>query len=63
MEHLDIAVLYNANEKMAVVYYVFYRTIEIKPPGLANGRTFKVTRNLEGSFSEYCTIVFNKNFE
>ncbi len=51
-----MAVLYNANGKTAVVYYVYYRTIEIKPSGLGNGRIFNVTVNLEGLFSEYCTI-------
>ncbi len=62
-EHLDTAVLYNPNEKTAVAYYVYYRTVGRKPSGLANGRIFNVIRNLEGLFSEYCTIVFNKNFE
>ncbi len=56
-----MAALYNPNEKTAVVYYVFYRTKE--PPGVANGRIFKVTRNVAGLFSEYCTIVLNKHFE
>ncbi len=58
-----MAVLYNPNEKTAVVYYVYYRTVGRKPSGVANGRIFNVTRNFECLFSEYCTIVFNKHFE
>ncbi len=62
-EHLDMEVLYTPKEKTAIVYYVYYRTIEIRPSGVANGRFFRVTRNLEGLFSEYYTTVFNKHFE
>ncbi len=61
--HLHMAVLCNPNEKTAVVYYVYYRTIERRPSGLANGPFFKVAGNLEGIFSEYCTVVLNKHFE
>ncbi len=62
-EHLDLAVLYAPDEKTAIVYYVYYRTIERRPSGIANGRFFKVTRNLEELFSEYYTTVFNKYFK
>ncbi len=62
-EHLDMEVLYNPKEKTSIVYYVFYRTIEIRPSGVANGRFFRVTQKFEGSFSEYYTTVFNKHFE
>ncbi len=62
-EHLDLAVLYDPDEKTAIVYYVYYRTIERRPSGIANGRFLKVTRNLEELFSEYYTTVFNKYFK
>ncbi len=62
-EHLNMKVLYNPKEKTAIVYYVYYRTIERRPSGVANGRFFRVTQNLEGLFSEYYTTVFNKHFE
>ncbi len=56
-----MAVLYDPNAKTVIVYY--YRTIERRPSGVANGRFFKVTRNLEGLFSEYHTAIFNMHFE
>ncbi len=62
-EHLDLAVLYAPDEKTAIVYYVNYRTIERRSSGIANGRFFTVTRNLEELFSEYYTTVFNKYFK
>ncbi len=62
-EYLDKKVFYNTKERTAIVYYVCYRTIERRPSGGANGRFFRVTQNLEGLFSEYCTTVFNKHFE
>ncbi len=61
--HLELAVLYDPDEKTAIVYYVYYRSVERRPSGIANGRFFKVTRNLEELFSTYYTTIFRKFFE
>ncbi len=47
-QHFYMAVLYDPNAKTAIVSYVYYRTIERRPRGVANGQFFKVTRNFEG---------------
>ncbi len=62
-EHLGMDVLYNPKKKTVIVYYVYYRTIERRPSGVANGRFFRTTQNLEGLFSEYYTTVLKKHFE
>ncbi len=62
-EQLELAVLYDPDEKTAIVYYVYYRSIERRPSGIANGRFFMVTRNLEELFSGYYTTIFSKFFE
>ncbi len=62
-QHLDMAVLYDPNGETEIVYYVYYRTIERRGSGVANGRFFKVTRNLEDSFSKYNTFVLKKFFK
>ncbi len=62
-EQLELAVLYDPDEKTAIVYYVYYKSIERRPSGIANGRFYKVTRNLEELFSEYYTTIFRKFFE
>ncbi len=61
-DHLNMEVLYDPNTKTATVDYVYYRTIERKPSGIANGRFFKVTQNLEGLLSKYYTTIFKKFF-
>ncbi len=58
-DHLDLAVLYVPDEKTAIVYYVYCRTI---PFGVAHGHFFRVTRNLEELFFENSTSVLNKFF-
>ncbi len=62
-DHLDLAVLYDPDEKTAIVYYVYYRSIERRPSGIATGRFFKVTRTLVELFSEFYTTSFRKFFE
>ncbi len=62
-DQLELAVLYDPDEKTAIVYYVYYRSIERRPSGIANGRFFMVTRNLEELFSEYYRTIFSKFFE
>ncbi len=61
-DHLDLAVLYDPGEKTAIVHYVYCRTIERIPFGLAHGHFFRVTRNLEELFFENSTSVLNKFF-
>ncbi len=46
-DHLDLAVLYDPDKKTAIVHYVYCRTIERIPFGLAHSHFFRVTRNLE----------------
>ncbi len=55
--------IFNVSIWTAIVYYVYYRTIERRPSGVANGRFFRVTQNLEGLFSQYYTTVFKKHLE
>ncbi len=62
-DHLELAVLYDPDEKTTIVYYVHYRSIERRPSGIATGRFFKVIRNLEELFSAYYTTIFSKFFE
>ncbi len=62
-QHLDMAVLYVPNAKTASISYVYYRTIERRPRGVANGQFLKVTGNCEGLFPEYYANFFNKDFE
>ncbi len=62
-DHLELAVLYDPDEKTAIVYYVYYRSIERRPSGIANGRFFKVKRNLEELLSEYYKTIFSKFLE
>ncbi len=62
-DHLDMEVLYDPNERTAIIYYVYCRTIERGPSAVANSRFFKVTRDLEELFCEYNTSVLNKFFK
>ncbi len=62
-KHLDMAVLYNPNANTAIVYYVYCRAMGRRSCGIANGRFFKVTQNLEELFSEYNTFVLNTFFK
>ncbi len=62
-QHLDMEALCDPNAETASISYVYYRTIERGPRGVANGQFFKVTRNFEGLFPEHYANLFNKDFE